>query len=109
MDGGVAEVLQLDCLLAKVRRMSVLSLGEPRCWRNVPCEQYWLFGRLDGVSSDKQGTFSSIGNGRRITRHLENKKALASSERMLMDHARSPVSGGDNCDRESVWKWKAEE
>ena len=27
---------------------------------------------------------------------------------MLVDHARTPVNGGDNCDRELVWKRKAE-
>ena len=25
-----------------------------------------------------------------------------------MDHTHTPVNGGDNRDRESVWKWKAE-
>ena len=36
MDGGVAEVLQLDGVLMEVRQMSVSSSGEPRCWRKVP-------------------------------------------------------------------------
>ena len=82
--------------------------GEPRCWRQVPYEQSWLFGRLNGISSDGQGTFGSIDDEYRMTRYLENKKALASSERMLVDHARTPVNGGENCDRELVWKRKAE-
>ena len=41
-----------------------------------------------------------------MTRHLENKKP--SSVRVLVNHAQTPVNGGGNCDRKSVWKWKAE-
>ena len=76
--------------------------------RKVPYEQSWIFGRLDGVSSKGQGTFGSTDDGHRMTHHLGNKMALASSEWMLVDHARELVNGGDNCGRESAWNWKAE-
>ena len=36
VDGGVAEVLQLGCVLVEVRQMSVSSSGEPRCRRKTP-------------------------------------------------------------------------
>ena len=38
----------------------------------------WLFGRLDGASSGRQGAFGFVEGGYRMTRHLENKKASAS-------------------------------
>ena len=43
-----------------------------------------------------------------MSRHLGNKKALVSLERMLVEHARTPDNGGDNCGREPMRKWKAE-
>ena len=57
VDGSLAEVLQLDGVLVEVRQMSVSSSGEPRCWRKVLYEQSRPLGKLDGVSSDGQGTF----------------------------------------------------
>ena len=74
VDESVAEVLQLDRVLVEVRQMSVSSTGEPRCCRKVLYQQSWLFGRLDGVSSDRQGTFGSIDDGYRMMRHLENRR-----------------------------------
>ena len=63
---------------------------------------------MDGVSSDRQGTFDSIGDRCRMSRHLGKKKALVFLVRMLVEHARTPDNGGDNCGREPMWKWKAE-
>ena len=99
--------LQLGGVLVEVHRF-VSPSGEPRCWRKVPYGQSWLFGRLDDISSDGRGTFGSIDDRYRMTSHLENKKVLASSERMLEGNARAPVNEGDNYELESVWKWKAE-
>ena len=42
----------------------------------------WLFGGLDGASSDGQGTICSVDMGAGLmTCHLRNEKALASLER----------------------------
>ena len=64
----------------------------------------WFVGRLDGVSSDGQGAFGFVDDRCRMTRHLENKKASASLERMWVDCARIPDDGADNGGRHSAWK-----
>ena len=51
----------------------------PMLVTSFPWIECRLFGRLDGVSSSEQDTFGSVDNGHRMTRHLENTKALASS------------------------------
>ena len=54
----------------------------------------WLVGRVDGLSSVGQGPFGVVDDGHRTTRHLWNKKASASSERMCVDCPSVPDNGG---------------
>ena len=83
MDGDVAKVLWIAGCCIGERRFH--PLVNPKVSAKLLANRVVAFGGLDGVPSDKWGPFGSVDNGYGMTRHLENKKASASLQRMLVD------------------------
>ena len=85
MDGDVAKVLWIAGCCIGERRFH--PLVNPDVSAKLLANRVVTLGRLDDVPSNKWGPFGSVDNGYGMARHLENKKASASLQRMLVDCA----------------------
>ena len=71
---------------------------------SFPRVEYWLFGRLDGVSSGEQGVLVLLIWAQDGVPPGEQKDFSFFLRRTWVDYARIPDDGGSNGGPQSVWK-----